>query len=211
MEEESFKEHVRKEMMKEAKRYKEIYVNYEYLICSEAFEKRNYYILDAEKDNFQHLTGVHSKIRAQSFFEKCVEGLLLEEDFDFVKKGQTQKSVKGSVRRKIKALSGMMELFRDGLQAEEGFRKNRVFCSFATADGNCTLGFTESEKARPKSLLRGNALKNPKRIELVLKRRSGAELFDEIVIGDGSVLDKYRKQIDGMFAKDLLNKDIVKK
>lgn len=84
MEEESFKEHVRKEMMKEAKRYKEIYVDYEYLICSEAFEKRNYYILDAEKDNFQHLTGVHSKISAQSFFEKCVEGLLLEEDFDFV-------------------------------------------------------------------------------------------------------------------------------
>ena len=56
---ESFKERIRQEAIKEAKRYKEIYVDYEYLICSEAFVKRKYYIINAEKDNFQHLTGVH--------------------------------------------------------------------------------------------------------------------------------------------------------
>ena len=55
---ESFKERIRQEIIKEAKRYKEIYVDYEYLICSEAFVKRNYYIVNAEKDNFQHLTGI---------------------------------------------------------------------------------------------------------------------------------------------------------
>lgn len=38
-------------------------------------------------------------------------------------------------------------------------------------------------------------MKNPKQIELVLKRKSGAALFDEIVIGDKKVLGKYRKQI----------------
>lgn len=37
---ESFKERIRQEVIKEAKRYKEVYVDYEYLICSEAFEKR---------------------------------------------------------------------------------------------------------------------------------------------------------------------------
>lgn len=67
MAEESFKERVRLEIIKAAKKYKEIYVDYEYLICSEAFAKRSYYIVDAEKDNFQHLTGVHSQISAQSF------------------------------------------------------------------------------------------------------------------------------------------------
>lgn len=204
MVEESFKARVRLEIIKAAKKYKEIYVDYEYLICSEAFAKRSYYIVDAEKDNFQHLTGVHSQISAQSFFDKCIDGSLSEDDFDFIKKGQDEKSVKGTVRRKIKALPDMMELFRDGLLAEEEFKKNRVICTFATADGNCTLGFVDSGKARPKSLIKGNELKNPKQIELVLKRKSGAALFDEIVIGDKKVLGKYRKQIKEMIAEELL-------
>ena len=149
MAEKSFKERIRQEMIKEAKRYKEVYVDYEYLICSEAFAERDFYIVDAEKDNFQHLTGVHSKISAHSFFEKCVDGSLSEEDFDFIKKGQNERSVKGTVRRKIKALPDMMGLFGEGLQAEEGFKKNKVICSFAAESSNCTLGFTDSEKARP--------------------------------------------------------------
>lgn len=201
---ERFKERIRQEAIKEAKRYKEIYVDYEYLICSEAFVKRKYYIINAEKDNFQHLTGVHSKINAQEFFDKCVDGSLSEQDFDFVKKGQDEKSVKGTVRRKIRALPEMMDLFREGLQAEEGFKKNKIVCSFAAADSNCTLGFTDSAKARPKSLIWGNELKNPKLVELVLKRKSGAGLFDQVVIGSREVLNKYRGQIEGIVDKALL-------
>lgn len=87
----------------------------------------------------------------------------------------------------------------------ESFKKNRVICSFATADGNCTLGFSDSQKARPKSLIKGNELKNPKPVELVLKRKSGTELFDEIVIGNEMVLCKYKEQIKGLFAADLLD------
>lgn len=97
-----------------------------------------------------------------------------------------------------------MELFKDGLLAEEDFKKNRVICTFATADGNCTLGFVDSGKARPKSLIKGNELKNPKPMELVIKRKSGTIFFDEIVIGDERTLSKYRKQIEGMVAEELL-------
>ena len=64
MAEESFKERARQEMIKAAKQYKDIYVDYEYLICSVTFEKNDYYIIAAEEDNFQHLTGVQSKIDA---------------------------------------------------------------------------------------------------------------------------------------------------
>lgn len=39
MAEESFKERARQEIIKAAKQYKDIYVDYEYLICSVAFEK----------------------------------------------------------------------------------------------------------------------------------------------------------------------------
>ena len=75
MTEESFKERVRQEMIKAAKQYKDIYVDYEYLICSEIFEKNDYYIIAAEEDNFQHLTGVHSKIDAKTFFNKCFDNI----------------------------------------------------------------------------------------------------------------------------------------
>ena len=45
MTEESFKERARQEMIKAAKQYKDIYVDYEYLICSVTFEKNDYYIV----------------------------------------------------------------------------------------------------------------------------------------------------------------------
>lgn len=80
-----------------------------------------------------------------------------------------------------------------------------MICTFATADGNCTLGFVDSGKARPKSLIKGNELKNPKPIELVLRKKVGTELFDEIVIGDKIVLNKYREQIERMVTEKLLN------
>lgn len=195
MTEKSFKERVCLEITKAAKSYKEIYLDYEYLICSEAFMRRKYYIVDAQKDNFQHLTGVHSLISPKMFFEKCYQQTLTENDFDFVKKGQDERSVKGTVRRKIKVLPDMMNLFKTGLLAEESFEKNKIFCSFAAADGRCTLGFSDSEKARPKSLIKGNELSNPKIVDLVLRKKSGTESFDEFVIGDASVLNKYRSQI----------------
>lgn len=67
-------------------------------------------------------------------------------DFDFAKAGQNEKSAKGTVRRKIQVLPDMMTLMKSDVQVEEGFRKNQVVCSLATADGNCTLGFQNQRK-----------------------------------------------------------------
>lgn len=202
MAEGSFKKRVCLEMMKAAKRYKDVYLDYEYLICSEAFIKRKYYIVDAQKDNFQHLTGVHSRISPGKFFEKCYQGTLTEEDFDFMKKGQEEKAVKGTVRRKIKVLPDMMNLFKTGLLAEESFEKNKIVCSFATADGRCTLGFSESDKVRPKSLIKGNELRKPEIVDLVLRKKKGTDFFDEIVIGDETAMRKYGNQIRHMVQYD---------
>ena len=135
MAEESFKERVRLEIIKAAKQYKTIYVDYEYLVCSEAFVQNDYYIVAAMENNFQHLTGVHSNISSQDFFDKCIQGTLEDTDFDFIKRGQDEKAVKGTVRRKIKVLPDMMRLFKTGLQTEENFKKSKIVCSVATADG----------------------------------------------------------------------------
>jgi hypothetical protein len=203
MAEESFKERARQEMIKAAKQYKDIYVDYEYLICSVTFEKNNYYIIAAEEDNFQHLTGVHSNIDAKTFFHKCYDGTLEEEDFDFTKAGQNEKSAKGTVRRKIQVLPDMMTLMKSDVQVEEGFRKNRVVCSLATADGNCTLGFSESMKARPKSLIKGNELKNPGTVDLILRKIAGSSFFDEIVVGDIETLNQFREKIENIVSAQL--------
>lgn len=160
MAEVSFKERVRQEIIKGAKQYKKIYLDYEYLICSTIFEKKDYYIISAEKDNYQHLTGVHSQMDAKSFFNKCYDGTLAEADFDF-----------------------------------------------ATADGNCTLGFSESKKARPKSLIKGNELQNPGTVDLIMRRTTGSLYFDEIVVGDTETLNQFKEKIEKMVSADLFIKD----
>ena len=70
-------------MISMAKLYKEKYVDYEYLICSEGFVKKHYYIIAAKKDNFQHLTRVHSLISPKELFDKCCDGTLQEVEEDF--------------------------------------------------------------------------------------------------------------------------------
>lgn len=130
---------------------------------------------------------------------------MTENDFDFIKRGQDEKAVKGTVRRKIKVLPNMMNLFCDGVKTEEQFVKNKVFCSFVAADEGCTLGFSGSEKAaRPKSLIKGNELSNPKPADLILRRKTGMTQFDEILLGDEQALSKYRSQIHSMLAENLL-------
>ena len=203
----SFKERVRTELIDVAKKYKSIYLDYEYLICSEAFTKKDYYIIAASKDNFMHLTGVNALVNAQEFFDKCYNGSLAENDFDFSKKGQDEKSVKGTVRRKVQVLPDMMELFHDGLLTEEDFKKNNIICSFATADGSCTLGFIDVGKARPKSLIKGNELSNSKSVDLVLRRKTGTQLFNEIVIGNETVLNEYKDKIKNLLSSNLLGEE----
>lgn len=204
MSEQGFKERVRLTMISMAKLYKEKYVDYEYLICSGGFVKNHYYIIDAEEDNFQHLTGVHSLISPKEFFDKCIEGTLQECDFDFIKKGQDEKSVKGTVRRKISVLPDMMGLFDNAPMVKEEFQKNNVVCSFAAADGSCTLGFSKSIKVRPKSLFKGNALINPSKVDLILRKKSGEKLFNEIILGDLDDLARYREKVQSLLAEQLL-------
>ncbi|MGB4438479.1 MAG: hypothetical protein WBJ13_04480 [Sedimentibacter sp.] len=51
----TFKERVKGVLINEAQTYKQNYVDYEYLICSDAFVINDYYIRSAKKDNYQHL------------------------------------------------------------------------------------------------------------------------------------------------------------
>ncbi|MHC1748339.1 MAG: PBECR4 domain-containing protein [Cellulosilyticaceae bacterium] len=202
-----FKERVKNILISEARGYKESYVNYQYLVCSGAFKHRDYYIVDAKEDNYRHLTGVNSLIDAQEFFNKCYEGTLSIDDFNFIKRGQDEKSVKGSVRRKIQVLPYMMRLFDSELMAEESFEKNKVKCSFATTDKKCTLGFIDAKKSRPMTLLKGDETNQEKvkSITLVLRKQNHENKFNEVVMGEQEQLLKYYDKIKGLIHEELLH------
>ena len=72
-----------------------------------------------------------------------------------------------------------------------------------TAEWNCTLGFSESKKARPKSLIKGNELKNPGTVDLILRKAVGNSFFDEIVVGDIATLNQFKKKIEGIVSSKL--------
>ena len=199
-----FKTRVKEELMQCALIYKSLLMDYEYLICSQAFKNRSYYIFYGTKDNFLHLTGVNTKLKAADFFFKCLDQTLTEDDFDFSKPNQSDKDVKGCVRKKLKVFPGIVDILKPGVIAEEQFSKGKIFCSFATATGTLTLGFIAPGKSRPKTLLEGNHLKNPKPVDLILRKPVNTELFEEIILGESSDLTNYLSEISSLISVSLL-------
>ena len=94
----------------------------------------------------------------------------------------------------------MMKIFESNIKVEESFSKGSVICSFATSDNNCTIGFIDSIKARPKTLIKGNELDNlnSSEINLVLRKESDKVKFNEIIIGNKDVLMCYIDKIDNL-------------
>lgn len=204
-EQKSFSQRVKETVIQCAYSYKHYYVEYEYLLCSQAFKKNEYYIVSAHEDNYLHLTGLHTNLDAASFFEKCYSGTLKEADFDFCKRGQSESEVKGSVRRKINSLPSIMNIFSVGTSVEEDFEKNRIRCSLAAGNISSTLGFTVVGTAKPMTLLKGNVLNSAKarNLDLVLRRKAGETKFSEIVIGATEQLWEHKSALKTLLSEEL--------
>lgn len=63
-EQKSFTQRVKETVIHSAYLYKKYYVEYEYLLCSKAFKKSEYYIISAHEDNYLHFTGLHTDLDA---------------------------------------------------------------------------------------------------------------------------------------------------
>jgi hypothetical protein len=173
-----FKQRVCDTIIRCAADYKVVFLDYEYLIYCDNFTIQPYYTISAKPGNYRHLTGVSSKIPAYDFYEMCLNGTITEDDFNY--------DVKGVVRNKIIALPLMVGLFSKDLLAKENFSQGRINCSLATADNEITMGFEDRINARPKTLLRGNEIKNvnPVNVSLILRRDRGQERFDTLIQGE---------------------------
>lgn len=206
----SFKERVKEVAIAQAKVYENVFLKYEYLVCSKAFVQNPYYIISAHADNYRHLIGVNTKDSAEDFFYKCLNGTLEEDDFDFRKKGQSEKDVKGAVRDKIIALPNFLSMIGQEINAEEDFVKNKVHCSFATTDHSATVGFIASNKSKPMTLLRGDRLEKTKScpVDLILRRSYGDQYFNEIMFGDENMILEYQHKIRAVVAEELLPSEV---
>ena len=105
----------------------------------------------------------------------------LQRDFNFIKKGHTEKIVKGSVRRKVRFLSCLDKLFSLSTLVEENFVKNKIICTFAASENSFTLGFISVPLCHPKTLLKGNELKNPVKIDSIMRRKKGEKEFEDFL------------------------------
>ena len=118
----SFAERIRNEAINYAYSYQHNFADYEFAIFSGIFQHHQYYILNFQPQNYLHLIGVNSLISPSDFFQRCYNKTLTLDDFDF-NKGKNPKSTQGSVRRKINALAGLINLFSSPIYVQEDFKK----------------------------------------------------------------------------------------
>ena len=130
-----------------------------FVINSNYFKFQKSYSIRFHKDNFLHLTGVITKLKANVFFDKCFRGEICKDDFDC----DSTKELKGKVREKLKNLENISSFFDGPIQVEEMFEKNRIKCKIAVSEGRCTLGFVETTKILvPLTLLNRNLIQKEK-------------------------------------------------
>ena len=183
--EESFKTRVKLVLEECALDYLHNFIGKKYIVYSSNFTQNIYYTINAKKDNYLHLTGVITNLKASVFFDKCVARMLKESDFEL-----GDKSRKGSIRKKIKVLKTAVNLF-DGMHiinVEERFIKNKVVCSFATSDGRCTLGFILDKNSKPLTLLKGNVLRNPSPVDLIVEKDNDKKCISKIIFNKNNFI-----------------------
>ena len=167
----TFKESVREKLKIAANEYYKL-VGVDFVIVSDSFIYRSEYLLRFHKDNFLHLTGVHAKINANEFFEKCLDGSIGMDDYVC----DSSDDLKGKVKEKLRNLATIGNFFEKELVFQEMFEKNRVKCKLATSDGKCTLGFISINKIVhvPLTLLNKNQIDESVKITnfVIMKRQT---------------------------------------
>ena len=209
MENISFKERVRLNAIKYSTIYKKEFVDKEYLIFSNDFKENKYYKLKAYENNYLHLLGVHTTMNPKEFFNKCLDGTLNDNDFDFCFSGKNENEVKGTVRRKIKSLKHLDSFFSNITGVEEKFGKGNISCAIAGSDNAITIGYANTKTCVPMTLLKGDELSNKRIIcDILLSKNTNSELYESVIIGDKDKLNLFinnNKEIE--LVENLINKD----
>ena len=60
-------------------------------------------------------------------------------------------------------------------------------CSFATSDGTCTLGFILDKNSKPLTLLKGNRLRNPSPVDLIVEKGNDKKYISKIIFNKNNL------------------------
>ena len=52
-------------------------------------------------------------------------------------------------------------------------------------------------------MIKGNELKNPGTVDLILRKTAGSSFFDEIIVGDTATLNQLRKKFENIVSAKL--------
>ena len=131
---------------------------------SKDFVHRKTYRAHFNKENFLHLTGIQTKLKAIEFFEKCLSSNI--EPSDLLNFPQEYNS---KIFIKIRNLKHIDTYFYQELMFQEDFQKSVVSCLVASTDGFKTLGFVSTGVILlPMTLLNRNQLDPNKPIIKIL-------------------------------------------
>jgi hypothetical protein len=190
----SFYERIKDEVIEASVAYESNYVLVDYLVVYGKDDKYSHVKIQAEKDNFLHLTGIMTNLKPNIFLEKCFTGTLIVSDINIPSTKIEEKSYKGTLRRKINVLKDFTNGIDSSYVIQENFVKNRVVCTIASTNLNLTIGFINTGNClRPKSLISGDELDFTKKQNIfsILKKNRENLLYENIVFGDIEFLKEY--------------------
>ncbi len=131
---------------------------------SHHFINNGEYKLRFFKTIFLHLTGLRTCLSSKDFYDKCYKGTILESEYKIGPNNDRK-----TVKRKLKNLVNIGNIFNKEIMVQEYFVKNQITCRIATSDGNCTIGFVDAKfYLRPKTIMANNHLDKNRPIYTVL-------------------------------------------
>lgn len=172
--------------------YQSVFVDKEYLLYSNDCENK-YFIITGIRENFYHLTGVHTSLYSRKFYKKLLDKELTTVDISSIRYNQVtnkNEDLTRAIRSKRQVINNIETFFESNLFIEENFNMgddSKVSCKLASSDNICTIGFAEQKRGQyhPQTLLNGNKLSSRKiSVDLVLSKLKNTSKFDNIVQGN---------------------------
>ena len=188
--------------------FKELFIDREFLIYSEAFDSdQPYEHMTADPFNFAHLLGMHSRRYSnRALYDMAVAGTLSEDDFHFAHGFLREGEAKSFAKRKMRVFPYFETLLQPGVKVQKDFQKGSINGRFLLFTDHVAMCFSSDDARHPNSLLEPRGALNLDRarpVELIISRPKGSETYDRIEFGEPSVLRKYAEYLPAALSNEI--------
>lgn len=140
---------------------------------SSLFLYKTRYVICFDGNNFLHLTGVKTHLKAKEFYGKCLDKTLTADDFETA--SPSDPNLMMHIEMKMKNIGNIGMLVKGRVSIEERYVRGKVRCVMAASNKKFTLCFTDGayhgkDALVPMSLLYGDTLHGGNVIENVVAK-----------------------------------------